>query len=212
MCSLSALYLHGFASSPGSNKARAIVPALEALGLPVAVPDLNDGGFTELSVSRALAQAQALLTPRCLVIGSSFGGYVAALLAARDPRVKALVLMAPAFDFAQRLRDRHGEAGLAEWRAAGSVPVDHYAYGEPRPISYNLYEDALNYPGRPEITVPCTILQGRQDEVVPPTPAIALAANHPNIHLHLQDDDHTLTASTPLATTLATRAAQALLP
>jgi hypothetical protein len=52
------VYLHGFASSPGSNKARVIAHALRDSGFHVDIPDLNDGGFEHLTIQRAIDQAR----------------------------------------------------------------------------------------------------------------------------------------------------------
>lgn len=202
------LYLHGFASSPGSAKARAIAPALEADGLEVRVPDLNEGGFESLTVSRILDHAERLLFDRTLVIGSSLGGYSATLLQRRDPRVVGLVLMAPAFDFADRLRDRHGPEALERWRREGAFDVEHYGYGDTRPIGYGLLEDARGHPGRPHPTVPTYVLQGEHDDVVPADMVRAVVAEAgPHVRLDVVDDDHGLGRSADCALAAARRLA-----
>lgn len=188
------LYLHGFASSPDSKKAALIVPALRARGVHVAVPDLNEGDFEQLTVSRALALAKRHMRERTLVIGSSFGGYVAALLAEKDERVKSLVLMAPAFDFASRLSERYGAAAIDAWRAQGWVEAEHYAYEGMQRIGYGLYDDALRHPPRPALRVPTYILQGRRDDVVPAA-MVEEIARRQNVELDLVDDEHGLVDS-----------------
>lgn len=195
------VYLHGFASSPGSNKARAMADPLEKAGWVVRVPDLNEGGFEGLTVSRILERATRALFDRTLVVGSSLGGYAAALLAETDPRVKAMVLMAPAFDFAARLEQRHGPEALAAWKEAGRIDVEHYAYGGMQPLGYGLYEDAHRHPAMPDITVDTYVLHGRRDDVVPEAVvrAAASAATGP-LELDLVDDDHALANSVGRAT------------
>ena len=44
-------------------------------------------------------------------------------------------------------------------------------------------------------SVPCAIVHGRQDDVVPHQASQALAQRCPHVALHLVDDDHRLTAS-----------------
>jgi len=109
------------------------------------------------------------------LIGSSMGGYLAALVAARDPRVEALVLMAPAFDIQAGWRARYGEAKLAEWRRLGARPTFHYAHGTERPIGYGLYEDMGRHDPRPRISVPALVFIGRRDDVVDPAAVEAVA-------------------------------------
>ena len=87
------LYLHGFASGPASKKAtffRRRIPSLE-------IPDLSAGDFEHLSITRQMVVIDELAAggPVALV-GSSMGGYLAALYAAGHPEVARLVLLAPA--------------------------------------------------------------------------------------------------------------------
>lgn len=168
------LYLHGYASGPTSHKASVIVPALRERGFHVEVPDLNEDDFAGLTISRALALAKRGLRDRTLVIGSSLGGYLASLLAAQDDRVKALLLMAPAYDFPERMKARHGDG------VRGHV----------------LYEDAIKYPGRPTLRVPTYMLMGERDDVVSPQIVKeTAAANASVVELDVVDDDHGLVAS-----------------
>lgn len=190
------LYLHGFASGPTSHKAREILPAIEALGLKVAVPDLNEGDFTNLTISRSLSTAKRNLRERTLVIGSSLGGYLAALLAEKDERVKSLVLMAPAFEFANRMRTRYGEHALTQWKNEDAIEVEHYGYKRKHAIRYALYEDALKYPQRPKLRVPAYVLQGTRDDVVSPAMVEEIMRGYPELVTYdAVDDDHGLTSS-----------------
>ena len=63
------------------------------------------------------------------LIGSSMGGYLAALYAARHPEVARAVLLAPAFGFARRWAERLGPARVEEWRRTGAMYVYHYSEG-----------------------------------------------------------------------------------
>lgn len=204
------LYLHGFASGPSSAKAQRIVPALREDGLEVRLPDLNEGGFEHLTVTRILESAERRLFDRTLVIGSSLGGYAACLLAVRDPRVKALVLMAPAFDFAARLEGRHGPEVLEAWRRDGVTEVEHHAYGGLHRVGYALYEDARRHPARPVPRVPTYILQGERDDVVPADVVRAAAAEMPDVTLEVVDDEHGLVDSADRPLAAARRLAAAL--
>lgn len=188
------VYLHGFASGPGSAKARLIGGTLEAEGWPVRIPDLNEDRFEQLTVSRALALVRRNLFDRTLIIGSSMGGYLATLMAQDDPRVVGLVLMAPAFDLAERLEARYDAEGT--WQKNGHIVVDHYAYGTPSAIAYDFILDARGHPSRPRIPAPAYVITGQRDEVVPVELVTAVTkASDPAVRFEIVDDDHGLIAS-----------------
>ena len=101
------LYLHGFGSGPGSQKARHLAARFAAAGVHLEVPDLTPGedGFERSSPSSMLAEAERALargTPPHGIVGSSLGGYLAAMAAGRDPTIGRLVLLAPAFRLFER--------------------------------------------------------------------------------------------------------------
>jgi len=132
------------------------------------------------------------------LIGSSLGGFVALHAADRDRtgKVNRIILMAPAFDFGGNRLRQLGEHGIDEWRRRGSLPVFHYAWNEPREVSYRLYEDAAGYDAfgvTPH--VPTLIFQGLHDASVDPATVQAWALARPGVSLRLLDDDHQLTAS-----------------
>jgi uncharacterized protein len=188
------IYLHGFASSPGSNKATRFAQALRAKGVTVEVPDLNEGDFRGLTISRQLRLVERLSAggDPLAIVGSSMGGYVAALHAAREPRVAALVLLAPAFDFHRRWLERVGEGTAAEWQRRGWMPVMHYSTNELEFIGWSLIDDARQYPPFPEVTMPTLVIHGRRDETVDHHGSLQFAAHHPNVELELLDSDHSL--------------------
>ena len=190
------VYLHGFASSPASSKARVFRERIAAAGFEISVPALDEGDFAGLTISRQLAVVRREVdrAPGFVrLIGSSMGGYLGALFAAGDPRVEALVLMAPAFDMQARWRARYGDAKLAEWRRRGALPTFHYAYGEERPIGYRLYEDMGRHDPRPLVRVPALVFIGRRDDVVEPASVEGWARASPTARLVWLDSGHELT-------------------
>jgi len=180
------LYLHGFASSPASKKASFFRERISSLE----VPDLAAGDFENLTVSGQLELIEGLARgERVALIGSSLGGYLAALYAARHAEVAKLILMAPAFGFARRW----AAAPEAEnWRTAGFLDVYHYGEKRNRRLSYAFIEDALGYEDFPDFTQPALIFHGIRDNVVPARGSSEFAASHPNARLHLLDSDHEL--------------------
>ena len=190
------LYLHGFASSPGSNKAQRFAEALAARGQPVQIPDLNEGDFRGLTLSRQLGLLERLTdggAPGSVVlIGSSMGAYVAALFAERSERVAALVLMAPAFDFFNRWGERLSADAQDLWRRRGAIPMLHHGSGQPAEIGFELLVDARRYPSFPAVQVPTLIFHGRADESVPCAGSVEFARRCPTAELVLLDSDHGL--------------------
>ena len=188
------LYLHGFASGPESRKARYFRSHLESQGFNVGIPDLAAGNFERLTVTGQLDVInRAARGEPVPIIGSSLGGYLAALYAARHPDVPRVVLLAPAFGFARRWPERLGAQRMAEWRRAGKMPVFHYAEGRMRDLSPALIEDGARYEDFPDFTQPALIFHGAKDDTVPPAYSQEFAATHPNATLEILDSGHELT-------------------
>lgn len=188
------VYLHGFASSPGSRKARFFAGRFQELGIGLEVPDLAEGNFRNLTLTAQLnVIAHASRHEPVSLIGSSMGGYLAALYAARHPEVEKLVLLAPAFSFALRWPETLGEATMERWKRSNTLKVFHYSEGREVELGYQLVEDARQYEAYPDVAQPALIFQGRNDTVVPPEYAVKFAERHPNARLRLLDSDHELT-------------------
>ena len=194
------LYLHGFASSAQSSKARFFREKLGAHGVEVVTPDFNEPDFSTLTITRMLAQVRAEIdmTPGPVaLIGSSLGAFVAVNAAAREhARVDRLILLAPALDFGgNRMRDL-GDRGLDEWRRTDTLQIFHYGYGRLVPVRYELYSDATKYDAfNAGVEQPVLIFQGTRDTAVDPATVERWASARSNVELHLIDDDHQLLSS-----------------
>jgi pimeloyl-ACP methyl ester carboxylesterase len=189
------IYLHGFASSPRSTKAVFFRERLARLGHSVVVPDLEEGDFQALTITRQLAVVRreiARVPGELALIGSSMGGYLALLAAAEEPRIRRLVVMAPAIDMKARWTVRYGEDALARWKATGVAPTFHHAHGEERLIGYGLYEDLDRYDPAPPVRVPTLAFMGRKDETVAPSAVERWAGQNPSVRLRWLDSGHEL--------------------
>jgi pimeloyl-ACP methyl ester carboxylesterase len=188
------VYLHGFASSPQSSKAQFFRRRFAEKGVELHIPSLDGGDFSGLTITGQLKVVDAAVAGRpTILFGSSLGGYLAALYAARHPNVEKLVLLAPAFQFPSRWRQRYSPEDLERWQQDGSTPVFHYGYKREIPLGYQLMEDSRNYEDEPEFDQPALVLHGSFDTVVPAAISTAYAARHPNITLRLFDSGHELT-------------------
>lgn len=194
------IYLHGFASSPESTKAIYLRDRFAELQIPLYIPDLNQGDFSHLTITRSLNQVADLFPPpptTVTLIGSSLGGLIAAYLAQNYQQVKQLILLAPAFGFLDHWLPKLGTEKLCVWQAEKYLMVYHYGEKRSLRLHYNFVLDAANYQqkqlSRP---IPTLILHGRYDETIPIS-ASREYAQRPNIQLIELESDHALSDVLP---------------
>jgi pimeloyl-ACP methyl ester carboxylesterase len=189
-------YLHGFASSPDSQKGVALDRAFRARGAAIERPDLNRPSFAKLSWNAALETLdETTAGDRWAFVGSSMGGYLSARFAELHPeRIERLVLLCPAFDMPNRWPAIFGPERWARFRSDGFAMVED-AYGTPTPVHFALVEEASRHPAFPDVSCPVLLFHGRNDETVPIDSSRAYAKAHANVRLVELDDDHRLLAS-----------------
>lgn len=191
------LYLHGFASGPQSTKGVAFETHFAARGIAIERMDLRVPSFEHLRLSAMIDTVQAALAEDSIVIGSSLGGLTAARVAERDPRVRAVILLAPAFQLVARWREQLGPE-WDEWRARGWREVDDYATRGRSRIDFGFVEDVERIDvGYPDVRVPALVLHGTADDVVPIERSRTFAAGKDWVRLVELADGHELVASLP---------------
>jgi uncharacterized protein len=191
---LRVLYLHGFASGPKSRKASFFVHQLSKLNIPVEIPDLSEARFEDLTITGQLRVIRRIMGDKpTVLIGSSLGGYLAALCATQYKQVTKLVLLAPAFGFYNLWVNQLGTEGMKRWQTEGSLSVFHYAEERERAVGYQLIEDARQYSPFPDFQQPALIFHGNQDYTVPVDCSIRFVQTHPNAELIRLDSGHELT-------------------
>jgi pimeloyl-ACP methyl ester carboxylesterase len=172
---------------------------LAARGITLERLNLRVPDFEHLRLSAMIDVVRAAIggeQDRAIVWGSSLGGQTAARAAERDPRICALVLLAPAFGLARRWRARLGDEGVARWRSQGSTPVDDYVEKRQRPLDFGFLEDiTLTDAQPPDVRVPTLVIHGVRDEVVPVEVSREFARGKKHVRLVEVDDGHDLTAS-----------------
>jgi uncharacterized protein len=197
-------YLHGFASSAKSTKAGYFADRLREHGISLRCPDFNEPDFQTMTITRMLEQLGQDLegenSDLATLIGSSLGGAIAVLAAARWPdRVGRLVLLAPAVMLARPGHHLLPPGRLEEWQRRGSLPFFHYAFGAERLLDYTFHLDSLRHdPFDASFSQPTLIFQGTRDQSVDPGTVEEFARARPNVTLSLLDDEHQLTASMPV--------------
>jgi pimeloyl-ACP methyl ester carboxylesterase len=164
----------------------------------------SDGAFEDGVISRwredALAVIDDLTEGPLVLVGSSMGGWLACLAAiARPDRVKAMVLIAPAPDFTEKLMEPElsDEAKAAIARDGRWIRPSEYDDGG-YAITRELLEDGARWSilnGPVPIDVPVRVLQGGADPDVPWTHALELAnslTSEDVVFTLIKDGDHRL--------------------
>lgn len=148
---------------PVVAKAREVI-ALDMLGSGFSDCDSQLDGRLSSAADRLKQFLDAIGIPRCDLVGSSYGGAMAVVLAALDPsRIRRLVLVSPANPWSQFGKKRLALLRMSPIRALfplvarGSRPLHNYflrrLYGDPARItaeSYEGYSDPLKRGGRLE--------------------------------------------------------------
>jgi pimeloyl-ACP methyl ester carboxylesterase len=161
----------------------------------VEIPRLDNGNFEALTITGQLAVIHAAVGAGPVTLfGSSLGGYLAALYAARHSQaVEKLVLLAPGFQFPSLWRRRYTAQQLDEWRRAGTTPVFHYGEQRTMQLGYRFLEDSLQYEDEPDARQPALIFHGTRDDVVPASVSQQFCATRPKARLVLMESGHELT-------------------
>lgn len=176
-----AVLCHGFLSGKRSATNKTLTRLLLEQGIATFAFDFfgqgeSEGPFESLTTTLAVTQAMAALDlmqekgfTKLGLMGSSFGGLVAILTAAKRQDLACLALKCPVVDFAEELRLTLGDKEMAAWKSTGTIP--NIMGGSDRiRLRYAFYEDCLNqiaYGPAASITTPTLIVQGDQDECVP---------------------------------------------
>lgn len=170
---------------------------------------VSSGEFRDGTISRWAADVvqviDALATGDVILIGSSMGGW-ASLLAAvqRTDRVKALLLIAPAPDFTEKLTWAEWNTEQRETLKRDGIVYVPSDYDEPYEYSRALMEDGkqnqiLDTPIK--FDGPVRILQGAEDPVVPweySRQILDVITSEDVDYTLVKDGDHSLSAPNDL--------------
>jgi len=202
------VWLGGFRSDMAGTKAQALADWALANGQAYVRFDYfahgeSSGDFAQGTVTRwredALAVLSELVDGPAVLVGSSMGGWISCLTAMEQPeRVKAMVLVAPAPDFTEKLM-------APEIPPTGRVELDQNGvwfrpslYGDPYPITRALLEDGGRWSildDEVPVEVPVRVLQGGADPDVPWRHALELAnllKSQDVVFSLIKDGDHRL--------------------
>lgn len=191
------IFLHGFASSSRSTKARYLAERLGGIpGVRFHVPDFNPApeDFEYLTVTGMINRLRQYLIDHEVkagdIIASSLGALVALHYAQRFGSVGRLILLAPVLSY----DSLHFSGETAkQWQEDGTTQVSHYAFPGKVFLRYDFHLDGMRYSGQIPPPAPVLILHGRRDEVIPFANSSEYASEYPGmVSLVELDSDHGL--------------------
>lgn len=210
------VFLPGFGSDMAGTKALFLRDHCAARGQAMLRLDYSGHGasggvFTEGCIGRWAGDARAVIEAavpgrRLVLVGSSMGGWIAALLA-RDlaARLQGLVGIAPAPDFTEDLLRPALDAAALQDLAREGVTMIPNAYGPPTPITRLLLEDGaahLVLRAPLAIEAPVRLIHGMRDAEVPYQTSLRLAERMTSADVRLmlvKDGEHRLSRAADLA-------------
>ncbi len=209
------VFLPGFRSDMAGSKATALATFARERGVSMLRFDysghgVSGGRFEDGTIGEwlrdTLTVIDRLTSGRLILVGSSMGGWIGLLTAlARPDRIAALVGIAAAPDFTQRLMWDAMAPQERETLLRDGVLHVPSQYGDPTPITLKLIQDGANHhvlTGRIALTCPIRLLHGQADPDVPWELALTIAAQAESTDVEVilvKDGDHRLSRPRDLA-------------
>lgn len=214
------VWLGGFMSDMSGTKAQALADWASEEGYSYVRFDYSGhgesgGAFRDQTVTQwradSLRVIRELTDGPLVLVGSSMGGWMACLVATVIPdRIGAMVLVAPAPDFTEKLMTPEFPPEAHEALRRDGVWMRPSEYGDPYPITRALLEDGARWSilqGSVPIECPVRILQGGEDPDVPWRHALELAhqiKGEDVVFTLIRDGDHRLSRPHDIERLLAT--------
>ena len=191
------IYLHGFASGPGSQKACIFKNNFDKFNLSITIPDLQQGDFENMTLTKQISLVQNIIDGKSGVdialIGSSMGAYISTLIAETRKEIKALYLMAPGFNFLNRWMENMGWDKNSLFATPDFIQVYHYSYNREVSLNTNMFRDAVKWDSLfLTRNIPTRIVHGLHDETVNIQESRDFSGSRPWCQIKELDSDHGL--------------------
>lgn len=202
------VFLPGFRSDMTGDKASRLARFCETRGQAMLRLDYSghgasEGQFEDGTIGRwtadVLALVDTLTTGQFVLVGSSMGGWIALLVArARPERISALIGIAAAPDFTERLMWQTMTPSERTALLRDGVMHVPSEWGGPYPITRHLIEEGRSHlllDGPIAVGCPVRLLHGQADASVPWETALSIAGRviSPDVRVILvKDGDHRL--------------------
>lgn len=172
---------HGFLSNKNSRTNLRLTELLLPKGFSTLCFDWfgmgeSSGEFADITIATCQAQLESAIADiknrgyqHIGLIGSSFGGLLAILVGPDHPELFGLGLKCPVPDFPEMLELEFGKDGISEWERTNTIP-NVTGGTDPVSLNFEFYQDCLRfnaYAQAQKIAVPCLVVHGEKDELVP---------------------------------------------
>jgi len=176
-----AVICHGFASSQQSSSAIAFKQALHDIGLSVITFDFyghgkSKGDFKQLTMSKCIDNTNDVINyikhsfsvNKIVLLGYSYGGLIATVVAATRRDISALLLINPLSDYQEKERLLGRDSILSEWANTGTRS---YTINEKQlMLAYDFFTDSQkysSYTSLPDVKADVLLIHSEKDEMVP---------------------------------------------
>lgn len=154
----------------------------------------SEGNFENITISEGVADILAAIKllnskgyTNIALMGLSFGGACAIMVAAQVKTLKALGLRSPVADYAERTALIMSPEQIGAWKIKG-FRIYTGGNGKQVPLNYSFFEDFQNnkgYEAAKEIKIPTCIVHGDKDIDVPISLSDKLARTIPQAEYHV---------------------------
>lgn len=197
-----AIYLHGFGSSPKSGKVGFLNEKLSTYGIDIIAPDLNTPSFSNMTISNMVEviknEVDLIKSDNIILICSSLGT-IAGLnfihhYSQRAKKITKIILLSPAFDFFETgLFGEDIKDVLEVWQKEMKKTFFHSKYNKELDLDHHFVRDIQKYDTRSIIlNKPILLIHGLQDEMIDFKLSLKFAEKQGNINVKLINSDHRL--------------------
>ncbi len=173
------IFCHGYRSTKESSKIEPLAKNLVSNKISLFAFDFSgsgesEGKFEDITITQYIDDLKCVIdylskfTNKIAVIGSSLGGIVTLQEAAKDKRVKIIILLSPVSSFPYKGTDEFSSVNLKKWKEEGYTFTQSNKFGKLK-INYSFYEDGIKYRDYSvyeSIKIPTLIIHGDEDPTV----------------------------------------------